>query len=249
MSVERPMGIVQRSVELVEILAEQRALTPAEIAARIGTPRSSLYRLSDALRDAGLVELLPDSRIRLSLRWLQLADAARAGMTEWAHARSILDDLAASTGETVFLSVPRGNESICIDWAQGQAINLLLLKPGRSLPLFAGAAGRVTLAHGVQDPEAYLANAPFQPFTDATLITADDLRRDISTSRREGYTISHGDVTEGIGAIGTPLHWTTGRRFAGALSVAGIAEELVTRRAEVIPKLVAATEALSASLP
>ena len=36
-------------------------------------------------------------------------------MSEWAGARAVLDDLAGSTRQTVFLSVPRRERSICID--------------------------------------------------------------------------------------------------------------------------------------
>ncbi len=249
MSVDRPMGILQRSDGLVQLLAEHGAMTPAEIAEQVDTPRSSVYRLADALREAGLAEQLPDSRIRLSQRWLRLSDAARAAMSEWAGARAILDRLAGSTRQTVFLSVPRGRESICIDWARGEAISILLLRPGRSLPLYAGAEGRVTLAFGGPDPTAYLRNAPFPAFTRRTLTTATALRRDIATTRRQGYVISDEDVTEGIGAIGAPLHWTTSGSFAGVLSVAGLSDELAARRAELVAELLAAAETLAKTLP
>jgi len=249
MSVERPMTILQRSADLVQLLADRGPLTPAEIAQDVDTPRSSVYRLGDALRDAGLVELLADSRIKLGLRWVRLADAARAGMSEWAGAREILDDLAGSTQQTIFLTVPRGDEAICIDWARGEAINVLLLKPGRSLPLYVGAAGRVTLAFGHPAPEDYLARAPFPPFTDRTLTTAAQLTKDIKSTRSQAYVVSDGDVTEGIGAIGAPLFWTTAGRFAGALSLAGLAEEVTERHDELKEKLLVAAAELSTSLP
>ena len=170
-------------------------------------------------------------------------------MSEWQGARQVLDELAGATRQTVFLSVPRANESICVDWARGEAINVLLLKPGRSLPLYAGAAGRVTLAFGQEDPEAYLSNAPFEAYTDRTLTTAAKLRKDIALTKTQGYVVSDGDVTDGIGALGAPLFWTTGGEFAGALSVAGLAEELNERRDELVEKLLAAASRLSASLP
>ena len=249
MSVERPMVILQRSADLVALLAERGALVPAEIAEHVDTPRSSVYRLGDALRDADMIEQVPDAHLRLSLRWLRLADAARAGMSEWDGARQILDELAGATRQTVFLSVPRANESICVDWARGEAINVLLLKPGRSLPLYAGAAGRVTLAFRQDDPEAYLADAPFEAFTNRTLITAARLRKDIARTRNQGYVVSDGDVTDGIGALGAPLFWPTAGEYAGALSVAGLAEELTDRRDELVEKLLAAASKLSATLP
>ena len=85
MSVERPMGILQRSADLVQLLADEGALSPAEIAERVDTPRPTVYRLGDALEQAHLTETLPGSRLKLSLRWLRLGDAARAAMSEWRH--------------------------------------------------------------------------------------------------------------------------------------------------------------------
>ena len=250
MSVERPMVILQRSADLVALLAARGAMVPAEIAEYVDTPRSSVYRLGDALRDAAMIEPTPDAHLRLSLRWLRLADAARAAMSEWEGARKVLNQLAAATRQTVFLTVPRGNEAICIDWARGgEAINVLLLKPGRALPLYAGAAGRVTLAFGRDDPQAYLAKAPFPAYTARTLTTAAELRRDVTLTRTQGYAVSDGDVTDGIGALGAPLFWTTGGGFAGALSVGGLAEEVKQGRDELVDLLLAAAAALSASLP
>lgn len=249
MSVERPMVILQRSADLVALLAERGAMVPAEIAEYVDTPRSSVYRLGDALRDAAMIEQVPNAQLRLSLRWLRLADAARTGMSEWAGARTVLDELAGAAGQTVFLTVPRADEAICIDWARGESIDVLLLRPGRALPLYAGAAGRVTLAFGRDDPAAYLAKTPFQAYTDRTLTTATQLRKDVALTRTRGFVVSDGDVTDGIGAIGVPLFWSTSGRFAGALSLGGIAEEVNERRDELVELLLAAASTLSASLP
>src|SRR4051794_12689737 len=173
---EQPMGILHKATRLVELLAERGPMTPADIADETGMPRPSVYRLALALHQAKLTTVLDDSRIRASERWLRLADASRAAMTEWAQARDILDTLREDTGQTVFLSVPRDHEAICIDWAQGRAINVLLLKPGRRLPLHAGAAGRVTLAFHHDDGAAYMKRAPFPALTRRTLTTANQLR-------------------------------------------------------------------------
>jgi IclR family transcriptional regulator, acetate operon repressor len=243
------MGILQRCADLVQLLADEGALTPAEIAERVDTPRPTVYRLSDALGQATLTETMPGYRIKLSLRWLRLGDAARAAMSEWQQARPILDALATSTGQTVFLSVLRGQESVCIDWARGQAINVLLLKPGRSLPLHAGAAGRVALAFGKDKVDAYLEQAPFSAFTSHTLTTAAELRRDMRLTHKQGYVISDEDVTEGIGAIGAPLWTSRNHGFAGALSIAGLAEEFTSRRAELVDSLLDTAKTLSATLP
>ena len=242
----RAMGILQRSSSLIQLLAERGPLSMAEMAEQIGMPRPSVYRLADALTQTRLVESAPDGKLRLSLRWLTLSDAARSGMREWSQARPILDGLADRTGQTVYLSVPRGDRAICIDWSPGRALNVLALKPGRSLPLYAGAAGRVTLAYRPDPLEDYLLLAPFPPLTEHTLVTAPELRADVAEITTRGYSVSDEDVTLGIGALGAPLMGRNGM-FLGALSLAGLAEDLRVRRSELSADLLACAEELSAS--
>jgi IclR family transcriptional regulator, acetate operon repressor len=154
--------------------------------------------------------------------------------------------LAARTGLTIFLSVPQADRAICIDWSPGRGLSVLALKPGRSLPLYAGAAGRVTLAYRPEPLEDYLQAAPFPRLTDHTLTTARQLRADVETITSRGYSVSDEDVTLGIGALGAPLI-NRGGIFLGALSVAGLAEDLRLRRAELTVDLLACAEELSAS--
>lgn len=240
------MGILQRSSDLIQLLAQRGPLTTAEVAEQIGMPRPSVYRLADALINTRLVESAPDGKLRVSLRWLKLSDGARSGMPEWSRARALLDELASRTGQTVFLSVPQADRAVCIDWSPGRAINVLALKPGRSLPLYAGAAGRVTLAYRAETPEDYLRSAPFPRLTEHTLVTAPELRDDIEAVKTRGYSVSDEDVTLGIGALGAPLVNRDGK-FLGALSLAGLAEDLRSRLAELSGDLLASADELSTS--
>ena len=240
------MGILQRSSSLVQLLAERGPMSTAEVAEEIGMPRPSVYRLADALAQSRMVESTPDGKLRVSLRWLKLSDAARSGMHEWSEARSLLDGLADRTGLTIYLSVPLGDRAICIDWSPGRALSVLALKPGRTLPLYAGAAGRVTLAFRAESLEDYLRSAPFPRLTDHTLVAAHELRDDVNTIVSRGYSVSDEDVTPGIGALGAPLVHPDGR-FLGALSIAGLAEDLRLRRAELVADMLTCADVLSAS--
>jgi DNA-binding IclR family transcriptional regulator len=242
----RAMGILQRSSRLIQLLAERGPLSTAEVAEEIGMPRPSVYRLADALTQSRLVESTAEGRLQVSLRWLKLSDAARAGMREWSHARSFLDGLASRTGQTILLSVPQADRAICIDWSPGRALSVLALKPGRTLPLYAGAAGRVTLAYRPEPLEEYLRAAPFPPLTAKTLCTAGELRADVEAITRRGYSVSDEDVTPGIGALGASLVNRDGM-FLGALSLAGLAEDIRVRRAELSDDLLACAQELSAS--
>ena len=111
---------------------------------------------------------------------------------------------AAHSPDACFSAVPRADEAICIDWARGESIDVLLLKPGRALPLYAGAAGRVTLAFGRDDPRPTWRRHRSRPTP-----TARRRQRPNFVGRHldqdPGLVVSDGDVTDGIGASEPPV--------------------------------------------
>ena len=232
----RAMGIVRRSSEVVQLVAARGALSIAEVAEQVDMPRASVYRLTEALVQARLVEVGHDGKVRASLRCLRLSDSTRAGLHEWSAARQVLDALSDRTGQTTYLSVPVGDRALCIDWSRGRGISVLALKPGRTLPLYAGAAGRVTLAFRSEPTADYLAQAPFTALTTRTLTTADELGEDVAATRARGYSVSDEDVTIGIGALGLPLQAADGS-LRGSLSIAGLAADFRERQAEFVAEL------------
>lgn len=215
---------------VIEALAENGALSPAEIAAHVDVARSSVYRLTEGLVTVGLAEYLPDSRVVLSNRWLHLADAVEPAMNEWTRARAVLDQLAETTGQTSFLSVRRNEQAICIAWSPARGIDLLILKPGRTLPLYAGAAGRNILAHSPDLLDDYLAKTPLPALTSSTLTSSEALAEDIDRTRETGFTFSDEDVTVGIGALGTATFRND--EFAGCISIGGLIGDFHTRLPE-----------------
>lgn len=232
----KPSRLLDNATRLIDALVDDGPLTAPEIAERIDIPRPTAYRLVEALLAVDLVRSLPDGRTSLSLRWLHLADAVRGGLVGGSAHRALVD-LAELTGQTTFLTVPRGRFAVCVDWVQGRGIELLLLRPGRELPLYAGAAGRVTLA-ALDEParEEYLAGAPFAAYTPRTLTEADALRDDVETTREQGHCLSDEDVTPSIGALGVPVLDRHGA-LSACLSLAGAARDIRNARQEFVDRL------------
>ncbi|HEY0248161.1 MAG TPA: IclR family transcriptional regulator [Gryllotalpicola sp.] len=241
-----PIKVLVNSVELIEALAAHGPLTPAELAERIDVPRSSAYRLVDGLAAIGLADTLADGRIRLSLRWLQLADAARDSLIEWAAAAQVLERLVEQTGQTAFLSVLAEDEAVCIDWRRGRGVDVLALKPGRALPLYAGAAGRVMLAYGV-DTEDYLSRGSFTKLTPDTITDPELIRREAALTRERGYALSEQDVSIGISALGVPVFRPDGA-VAAAVSIGGLSRAFGDDPARFTPALDEAAAILETAL-
>lgn len=239
-STRPPIKTITNAVDLIDALAAFGPLSPAEAAERIGVPRSTTYRLVDSLSAAGLLEAVAGGKVRLSTGWLQLAAGARAALTEWDGADEVLRKLSDRTGQTSFLSVRDGDHAMCVEWCRGPSIEVLTLKRGRALPLHAGASGRVLLAF-TGDLDSYLANAPFERLTDATLTEAGELRADAELTRQRGYAHAEQDVSIGIDSMGVPIY--SGSEVTGCVSIAGLARAFRGHLREFRAQLdIAATE-------
>ena len=232
MAVESKKGATRaldKASRVVEALAAESGLSPADIADACDIPRSSVYRVLDGLVDVGWASVDEGGNYALSLEWLRLADAARAAQSEWRGAAKVMQGITAQTGMTSFLAVVSGRETVCGECAQGHAIDSVILRPGRVLPLHAGAAGRVALAYF--DDEAadrYLQGAPFPAYNENTLVSEAELREDIRVTRARGYALSDEDVTLGVGAVGVPIFDPDSGRLIASLSAGGFVDEVLT---------------------
>jgi DNA-binding IclR family transcriptional regulator len=252
MAQDSGLRLVRKAVEALDILARDGELTPAQIAESTGEPRSSVYRLLAGLQQLGMVEAgVGRGTYRLGLHLLQLGEAVKAGFDERSLAVPIMRRLHQATGETVFLCIRRESEAVCIERLDGRRVQSLALRVGGALPLHAGAASRVLLAHaGREFWHSYIQShaGNMEQFTASTPVTAEAIIPELENTLRTGVAVSDGDVTVGIAALGVPVIDYRGAVRA-ALSISGVRPAILGPGAkEVRDGIVAAGHELSRSL-
>lgn len=231
----------------VEALAATGPMTAPEVAKAIGVPRPSAYRLLSALTHAGLAVQHPDGSVGLSTAWLALGDSALHSAVAWFTRDDVLGTLRDETRLTVFLCIPKPDRTVCVRRLHGKSVQVLVLKPGGSLPLHVGGVGRITLAYGAQSLDDYLSRVDPQPITEYTIVDPAALRADIALSRERGYCNSDNDSTVGVAAIAVPVFATNGD-FLAALSVAGRREEVLDDSEQLARRLEDAAGVITASI-
>ena len=123
---------------------------------------------------------------------------------------------------TSFLCVRRGPRAVCLERIEGYAVQSLAMLLGGSLPLYAGAAPRALLAFlPVAEQSAILKDTSQQLRDDPPRPDDKDIIADIARIRAAGYSVSDGDVTPGIAALGAPVFNHRGE-VQGALSLSGL---------------------------
>jgi DNA-binding IclR family transcriptional regulator len=221
-SVDGGIQVLQTPGGILQSLAGDPELSAAQLAERVGEPRSSVYRLLASLRSLGYVE--PGARqgtFRLGLELLRLGNAVSSRFDERRAALPSMQHLWEETGETIFLCVRRGFDAVCIERLDGERVQTHELKLGTAQPLHLGAAPRALLAFEPKELWAqYVAKVELVAPTSKTIATIDGLLTSLVEIRANGYVISDEDVTLGIAAVGAPVFDHQGRVRA-SVSISG----------------------------
>jgi DNA-binding transcriptional ArsR family regulator len=136
------LGRGLRLLQLVAASAE--AVTVTEVAARLGTSRTAVYRLLATLEMFGLVERGHDGRLRLGLGLLPLAAAVQPRLRQ--AALPALRRLAEELGATSHLTIADGDEAVAIAVVEPSWTEVhVAYRVGSRHPLARGAAGRAIL--------------------------------------------------------------------------------------------------------
>ncbi len=250
------VNAVDRCLALLEALADAAEGLPLGVLAeRIAMPKSATHRLLATLLARGWVTQDPASQnYGLSLRLPEIAfrNLDRRHLPD--VAQTVLDRLAAATGEYCRLALVENGDLVWVARAQG-ATQGLRYDPamGREIVLHATATGkawlatlsdddalRVALARGLGRAVAAGPNA---------VTTAEDLLRHLKEGRRQGYALA---IEEGeLGAVALAMAFRAApdadAPVVGTLSVAGPLLRMgEARRAEIRAALAAAVAEMEA---
>jgi DNA-binding IclR family transcriptional regulator len=194
----------------------------ADIARRLGIPKSAVHRTLSALCRTGLVRQDPTTaKYRLGMRAVDLGLAALDHGDIRSAALPIMREISARTGETTTLSLLSGRERFYAAQAESPQDVRMTIDVGLRCPLYAGASGRAILA-GFAAPELddYLRSVTLTPLTEATITSPDRLREQLEKVRQSGYAESHGERDPWAAAVAAAF-FDRDARVAGCLSICG----------------------------
>jgi DNA-binding IclR family transcriptional regulator len=232
-----------RGLDLLLLFHEEApVLSISEIVAGLALPRSTVYRFIRSLRAKGLLESAGRGLYRLGWRTVELgrlAAAPRANLP--GVALPVMQELAATTRETIVLTVPRGLRAVCLERVESPEALRLSFTRGVELPIERGASAKVLLA--------YLDEQSRRGVLDCLAARGGRLDRralegELARIRAEGYAMTSEEVDRGARAVAAPVLVADGTLIAG-LSVAG---PLFRLHDTDLPGLVAAVRAAACEI-
>lgn len=243
---------IQRAIALLRLVAQSERAdeTAATLAQKLRLDRTTTHRILSCLADERLLTRSSERgqyRLGPLLYQFGLIAAERLDLRKLCHPS--LARIAAEVGDTVFLMIREGHESVCADRLSGSfPVKTLVVDIGTRRPLGVGAGSLAILAAlPPEEAEAALdANAKRIASYDGISLAA--IRKRLPEVRAS-HQVSVGVVdVEGTHAVAVPVSDSAGRAVA-ALSIAAIAPRMSRdRQAQLFEILQREARAITALL-
>ena len=226
MDLERDSGgleLISKAGAVLDILEQHKEASAADLAAALGEPLSSVYRLLQSLTTTGWVDRGSRRgayRLGLSLMTigglvedhLDIRDASLPSLRELVDATKADKLFMRSARSACSLSrTDRGLRGPVSGHAAGRFVAALRR---RGAPGLVGILTRRRTERDLEGHQPATARRPPRP-------DDKDIIADIARIRAAGYSVSDGDVTPGIAALGAPVFNHRGE-VQGALSLSGL---------------------------
>ncbi|MDK3019781.1 IclR family transcriptional regulator [Pseudodonghicola flavimaris] len=243
---DSPFGRAFRIMETLS--AHPDGLTLSEIAAATDLVVATVHRQLNTLISVGAVRKLNTKAFVLGERMWMMASQMTNGADITHSAAPVLKDLADRFGETAFLARLVGQTvevmSTCTPTAFGQSF----VQPGRGMPLYAAATGKILLAQSSDSFIDDYLTLPRKAFTANTKVEEADIRAEIGDIRSRQVAVCNNEFDPGILSYAAAVEdRRTGITYA--LAVFGLADRFSTiDRGTVETQLLNAAHRLSLSL-
>ena len=211
---EGPSGSsAERSLRLLSLLAnEGRALSLADLAARLALPKGTAHRICTQLLASGFLARDLDERsfiVGPALRRLAF-DTLNHGVVRGLR-HEVLAELVAKVGETCNFTTLDGAQVLYLDRVEAQWPLRLTLDVGSHVPLHCTASGKLFLAQmETTARDALIAQLPLPKMTRNTIASAKGLRAECDRIAEQGYSCDREEFIAGLIAVAVPVQGADG---------------------------------------
>jgi DNA-binding IclR family transcriptional regulator len=211
-----PKGPGRVLAVLTAIASSPRPVSGGHLAQKLGIPRSTLSLLLRALVEEGAVSTEDQTGLYAPgplLFRLGLALHGSDGVVRLS--RPVMERLAESTQELVYIGVRTGMKVVYLDKVAGAKVVHLGINLGVPREIHSTALGKLFLAYAPDLADRVLAQAALPRLTSATITDPTALRAELSAIRKRGYAVSKGENVEGVLSLSAPVRTPDGEIIAG----------------------------------
>ena len=244
----KTVQVLDRALKILSLIASKpQSLSLHDIAVCTGLHPSTVHRLLWNLSDHGYAERDQNGCWRLGFKYLEYGHLVRDRLDVREKALPLMQVLHEKTGETINLSIRRGDFMMYIEHVYAPQTGVRLARQvGAMAPLHCTSGGKLFLSEmSPEEISDYITRTKLQSRTENSITTAEKLIVTLGRIRDLGWADDIEELEPGIQCIGAPIRNGQGRIIA-AITI--ISASSMQRKPEWTRHLLSASAAVSASM-
>ncbi len=197
--------------------------------------KSTVHGLVTTLESLGVLEAVNGSkRYAIGPRLSALCSRGGTQVDLRQAARPALERLAAMTEQTSFLGVPSDGHVTILDIVHGRPSLSISAPVGSSIPLMAGAVGKVVLASwDAERRRAFLHDNALPAFTPASIVAPEAYEAAVDSVKSSGSAVDVDEYVDGVRAAAAGITGPQSQLVA-IVWVAGFSRHIDAKRLDEI---------------
>ena len=207
---------VARALTLLDRLARGREpMTLARLSSELALPKSSVHGLCTTLVSFGYLRRQADGSFLIGPRVMGLAEAFVAGTNVAQEFSALWGAGGVAPEETVLLSVLSGNEALYVAVRNSTRPLGLAFNGGMRLPAYLSGSGKAMLSQmPAEEVRRRFTGQLSTRLTSKGPRDIEALLKELSLTRRRGYSVDDEAVREGVYSFGAPVFDASGEAVA-----------------------------------
>ncbi|MGD8283708.1 MAG: IclR family transcriptional regulator [Desulfobacterales bacterium] len=199
---------VKKAFAILNAISSSReGLGVSELAKKLKIAKSTVHGMTSALEELGAVMRDPlTKKYKLGFTLLEIGRSAYSQIDLKTAARPVTEDLMEKTRTSVFLGILNWDHVTILDIVEARQDLNISAPVGSTIPLFAGAVGKVFLASMDEEQAAKIINTKGLPrFTMNSIVDTEAYFKELVQVREKGYAVDDEEYILGVRAVASPL--------------------------------------------
>jgi DNA-binding IclR family transcriptional regulator len=198
--------------------------------------KSTVHGMTSALEELGAVMRDPlTKKYKLGFTLLEIGRSAYSQIDLKTSARPVIEELMEKTQASVFLGILNWDHVTVLDIVESRQDLKITAPVGTTMPLFAGAVGKVFLASMEGDQAAKIVKSKGLPqFTKNSVVDSELYHQELKRVRQKGYAVDDEEYILGVRAVASPIKGLG--QLKSAIWVVGFKASLDEKRMQTLIK-------------
>jgi IclR family KDG regulon transcriptional repressor len=192
---------------LSAISSSKDGMGVSDLAKKLKMAKSTVHGMTSALEELGAVMRYPlTKKYKLGFALLEIGRSAYSQIDLQTSARPVTEELMEKTQTSVFLGILNWDHVTILDIVEARRDLNITAPVGSTIPLFAGAVGKVFLAAMEKEQATKIISSKGLPrFTDNSIVDIDMYFNELRQVKEKGYAVDDEEYIMGVRAVASPL--------------------------------------------